>query len=307
MKKQTILLLLIATKFSFAQQDPQYSQYQFNQMVINPAYAGSRDALSVVVDARQQWGFPGAPKTQAFSVHGPLKKKRVGLGLSGYADQIGPRSTVGLYGSFAYILPLTNKLKLSFGLRAGMVSYQFDWTKLNYENTIEQGAVNSLQQQHTVPDLDAGLYLKSNSFYSGFSITHLNAAKVYDEQIAPSSSNFKYTMTPHIFFIISKGFKAGENLVINPTIMIKAASGISSTDLNLNFLIKKKLWLGTFVRTGKTIGLLAQVYVTDKFRIGYTFDRSFDKTQKQLGNGHEIMIGFDFNTFKSAMLSPRYL
>ncbi len=312
MKKIIILLLIATSTVSFAQQDPQFSQYQFNQMVINPAYAGSRDAISAVIDIRSQWAGSGAPRTQAFSVHSPLKQKRIGLGLSGYADQIGPKNTVGIYGSFAYILPITNKLKLSFGLRGGVVSYKFDWTKLTYENQNEQLAVNSLQNQHTKFDMDAGLYLKSNSFYCGLSATHLNSAKIYNEQfsdttLSSNSINFQYTMKPHLFFIISKGFQAGENLVINPTIMLKSTEGIASTDLNINFLIKKRLWLGTFLRSGSTIGFLAQFYATDKLRIGYAFDRSLSKTQNQLGSGHEIMIGFDFNTFKATMLSPRYL
>ena len=312
MKKIITLLLVVTSTLSFAQQDPQFSQYQFNQMVINPAYAGSRDAISALVDLRSQWAGSGAPRTQAFSLHSPLKKKRIGLGLSGYADQIGPKNTVGVYGSFAYILPVSNKLKLSFGLRGGFVSYKFDWAKLTYENPTEQQAVNSLQNQHTKFDLDAGLYLKSNSFYCGLSVTHLNSAKIYNEQLSNSvaggsSINFKYTMRPHLFFIISKGFAAGENLVINPTIMIKSSEGIASTDLNINFLIKKRVWLGTFLRSGGTMGFLAQFYATDKLRIGYAFDRSFSKIQNQLGSGHEIMIGFDFSTFKATMLSPRYL
>lgn len=314
MKKIFIIVITLSTWSCLAQQDPQFSLYQFNQMVINPAYAGGRDALSVVLDVRQQWGgFSGAPRTQAFSLHGPLKKKRIGLGVSGYADQIGPKSNAGVYGSFAYILPINNNLKLSFGLRAGVVSYKFDWSQLTYQNGSEQIDANTAQSQQTRPDLDAGLYLKSNTFYCGLSATHINGSKIYNNESLPvgnvkgSTVNFNYSLMPHLFFIISKGFKAGENVVINPTIMIKTTSGITSGDLNINFLIKKKLWLGTFIRNGNAIGALAQFYVTDKFRIGYAFDRSVNNTQSRLGNGHEIMIGFDFNTFKSAMLSPRYL
>jgi type IX secretion system PorP/SprF family membrane protein len=297
---------------SFAQQDPQYSQYQFNQMVINPAYAGSRDALSAVIDVRQQWsGFDGAPRTQAFSLHGPLKKKRIGLGLSGYADQIGPKKTVGVYGTFAYILPINNKLKLSFGLRGGILSYNFDWNKISYQNPNE-GALNyAPQSQHTVADVDAGLFLKSNSFYGGVSATHINGAKVYNEKIVvvstQSTYDLNYTLNPHLFFIVSKGFKLNDNLIFNPTLMIKHVSSVNSTDINLNFLIKQRAWVGVFVRGGNTVGALAQFYITPQFRIGYTYDTSLGKTQKQLGSGHEIMIGFDFNTFKSKMLSPRYL
>ena len=130
-----ILLILscaLALPF-FAQQDPQYSQYQFNQMVINPAYAGTKDVLSAVIDIRKQWsGFDGAPNTQSLSFHGPLKKKRIGLGLSAYNDAIGPKRVTAAYGNISYILPLTTKLKLSFGIRAGFINYVFDFNKMNY-------------------------------------------------------------------------------------------------------------------------------------------------------------------------------
>lgn len=303
---------MVSTTVALAQQDPQFSQYQFNQMVINPAYAGSRDALSVVVNVRQQWsGFDGAPRTQAFSLHGPLKKKRIGLGLSGYADQIGPKKTFGLYGSFAYVLPITNKLKLSFGLRGGIVNYNFDWSKITYQNPTEGAANYAPQAQHTIVDVDAGLFLKSNSFYCGLSLTHLNGAKIYNEQVTvvntSGSYNLNYNLNPHLFFIISKGFKLSENLVFNPTIMIKSVKGITSGDINANFLIKQRIWLGAFYRGENTLGGLLQVYVTEKFRIGYAYDFSMNSTQRALGSGHEIMIGFDFNTVKTKMLSPRYL
>lgn len=312
MKKIITSFALAFAVVGFAQQDPQFSQYQFNQMVINPAYAGSRDALSAVVNVRQQWsGFDGAPRTQAFSLHGPLKKKRIGLGLSGYADQIGPKKTVGVYGSFAYILPITNKLKLSFGLRGGIVSYNFDWSKISYQNPNEGPSNFSPQSQHTIVDVDAGLFLKSNSFYCGISVTHLNGAKIYNENISvintPTTYNLNYNLNTHLFFIISKGFKLSENLVFNPTIMIKTVKGITTSDINANFLIKQRVWIGTFYRGENSIGALLQVYVTEKLRIGYAYDVSMSHVQRQLGSGHEIMIGFDFNTVKSKMLSPRYL
>ncbi len=312
MKKIITSIALVLTAVGFAQQDPQFSQYQFNQMVINPAYAGSRDALSAVVNIRQQWsGFDGAPRTQAFSLHGPLKKKRIGLGLSGYADQIGPKKTVGVYGSFAYILPIKNKLKLSFGLRGGIVSYNFDWSKISYQNPNEGPSNYIPQAQHTIVDVDAGLFLKSNSFYCGISATHLNGAKIYSESInvinTPTTYNLNYNLNTHLFFIISKGFKLSENVVFNPTIMIKNVKGITTGDLNANFLIKQRVWLGAFYKGESTIGGLFQVYVTEKLRIGYAYDVSINRTQKLLGSGHEIMIGFDFNTTKAKMLSPRYL
>lgn len=314
MKKNIIisLVILLLNNLLVAQQDPQYSQYQFNQMVINPAYAGTKDAMSVVLDVRNQWaGFSGAPRTQALSFHSPLKNKRIGLGLTAYNDMIGPKRITAAYGNFSYILPINNKLKLSFGLRAGVVNYVFDFNKLNYKDQSESVAYHTIPTNKIKPDFDAGLFLKSNSFYAGFSATHLNAAYVYNDKIQVTGSQIEYDLTyrlnTHLFFIVSKGFSVGDNLVINPTIMVKSASATLNADLNLNFLIKQRLWLGAFMRSSGSIGILTQVLVTENIRIGYSYDRTIAPIQKNLGNGHEIMIGFDFNTFKSKILSPRYL
>lgn len=315
MKKILCILSCMVGLSILAQQDPQYSQYQFNQMVINPAYAGNKDALSAVIDIRKQWGgFQGAPSTQSFSFHGPLKKKRIGLGLSAYNDAIGPKRVTAAYSNISYILQLSSKLKLSFGLRAGFVNYVFDFNKMNYKDPGETNAFANMSSNKIKPDFDAGIYLKSNSFYAGFSATHLNSAYIYNDKISytnVSGSQVEYDLTyklnTHIFAIISKGFSVNDNLVINPTIIYKGTIAVSNVDANLNFLIKQRVWLGVFYRSDATLGGLMQVYVTDKIKVGYAFDMSMGKVQKRLGNGHEIMIGFDLNTFKSKMLSPRYL
>ncbi len=154
----------------------------------------------------------------------------------------------------------------------------------------------------------------SNSFYAGFSATHLNAAYVYQDKISytnVSGSQTEYDLTyrlsTHVFAIVSKGFAVNDNFVINPTIIYKGSKSIGNIDVNLNFLIKQRLWLGAFARSSGSIGALVQVIVTDNIKIGYSFDAGLGKVQRKLGNGHEIMIGFDLNTFKSKMLSPRYL
>jgi type IX secretion system PorP/SprF family membrane protein len=315
MKKILVLFSCVFTLSFLAQQDPQYSQYQFNQMIINPAYAGTKDALSAVVDVRSQWsGFDGSPKTQSFSLHGPILKKRLGLGLSAYNDAIGPKRITAAYGNISYIMPISNSLKLSFGLRGGLVNYVYDFNKMNYKDPGEFNAVSNIITNKLKADFDAGIYLKSNSFYAGVSATHLNAAYIYNNKVSYTNItgnqieyDLAYKLNTHIFGIISKGFSVGENLVINPTLIYKGTKSISNIDGNVNFLIKQRVWLGVFYRSDVTIGALAQFIITDRIKIGYSFDTGMGKVQKRLGNGHEIMIGFDFNTFKAKMLSPRYL
>jgi len=299
----------------FAQQDPQYSQYQFNQMVINPAYAGNRDVLSVVIDIRKQWsGFQGTPNTQSLSFHGPLKNKRIGLGFSAYNDAIGPKKATSAYGNISYILPLNNKFKLSFGLRGGFVNYRFDFNKIQYKDAGETAALSQITANITKADIDAGLFLKSNSFFTGLSITHINNANIINEKInytdvlgQQRQFNLDYKLSPHLFAIISKGFLINDNLVFNPCIMYKSTKAAANVDFNLNFLIDQKIWLGVYTKSDATLGFLMQVLVKNNLRIGYSFETGISKLQRQLGRGHEIMIGYDFNTFKSKTLSPRYL
>ena len=313
--KIIIIFSFVFALASYAQQDPQYSQYQFNQMIINPAYAGTKDALCAIIDIRKQWsGFDGAPSTQSISFHGPLRKKRIGIGFSAYNDAIGPKRVTAAYGNIAYILPITRNLKLSMGVRAGFVNFVFDFNKMNYKDAGEINAVTNISANKLKPDFDAGIFLKSNSFYAGFSATHLNAVYIYNDKISYKNAtgnqleyDLTYKLNTHIFGILSKGFTVGENLVINPTLIYKGTKSLMNIDGNLNFLIKQKLWLGVFYRSDATIGALAQVIVGNNIRIGYSFDTGINKIQKRLGNGHEVMIGFDFNTFKSKMLSPRYL
>lgn len=315
MKK--IIITLFGCLFyisSQAQQDPQYSLYQFNQMAINPAYAGTRDAIAVVIDARKQWvSFPGAPTTLGFTVHSPVANNKVGLGLNVISDQIGAKSVTGAYGNFAYILKLNNKFKLSFGLRAGYLNYRFNFSKVNYKDANETTITDLANTNKGTLDLDAGLFLKSNSFFMGLSASHLNRAKIYSADYTSLTSSgtvqnytANYVLNTHLFFIVGKAFAFNENFVFSPSLMLRGVAGQMSGDINLNFLVKQRVWFGAYYRSGYGVGALLQVYVTDKLRIGYSYDTGTG-SQRLLGSSHEIMIGFDFGKYKSKTLSPRFL
>lgn len=129
------MLLIVIYLKGFSQQDPQYNMYLFNQLVINPAYTGTRDAMAIVASLRNQWvSFPGAPQTAYLSLHAPIKKYRLGYGIAAMNDRIGAKTTSAAYGSISYILPITSKWKLSFGTRAGAINYQFNLNKTEYKD-----------------------------------------------------------------------------------------------------------------------------------------------------------------------------
>lgn len=308
------MMLFLLTGLLSAQQDPQFSLYQFNQLAVNPAYAGARDAIAVVADMRKQWvSFPGAPTTLAFTVHSPVWNNKLGAGVNVLSDQIGAKSTTGVYGNVAYILKLNNSLKLSFGLRAGYLNYKFNFNKVTYKDVDEASAAGISSINRSALDLDAGLYLRGNSFYVGVSGTHINGANLYNRDYSVTGSmgqtqnlNANYILVPHLFLTAGKVFVINENLTFSPSVMVRNIKSSVSGDLNLNFLIQKRLWLGAFLKTGYGAGMLLQVYATDKLRIGYAYDAAIG-SKRLMGSSHEIMLGFDFGNYKTKTVSPRFL
>jgi type IX secretion system PorP/SprF family membrane protein len=315
MKKLVVLAIALSAVESVAQQDPQYSLYQYNQMVINPAYAGARDAIAVVADVRKQWaGFSGAPTTAAFSIHSPIANDKVGIGLNAMNDRIGAKSVSSVYANFAYILKVNNKSKLAFGARAGYTSYKFNFAEVKYKDSEEQAYADLLSANKGALDVDAGLYFRTSTFYAGVSATHLNKVEIYKNSFHVDSSGtsvsgdytLSYVLKPHVFFTMGKSFVVNENFLISPSVMVKSVASKTTVDINLNFFAAKRVWFGVFYRQNYGVGALFQVYATNQFKIGYAFDTGIGQ-RKVLGPSHEIMIGFDFKRNKSKMVSPRFL
>jgi len=315
MKKKAIFWGLVFGGLTvFSQQDAQYNLYQFNQMVINPAYAGARDAIAAVCDVRKQWvGFDGAPTTAAFSIHSPVLNKKVGIGLNALSDQIGAKSVTAVYANFSYILKLSGKFKLSFGVRAGYNSYKFNFNKVNYRDGNETALTDLASTNRGTFDMDAGLYLKSNTFYVGVSAAHINSGVLYKSSFQQMSTtgtindySLSYSLVPHLFLTMGKSFVVNENFLISPSVMVKFSQYKPSLDVNLNFFLSQRIWLGAFLRNGNAIGGLCQVYLTKQLRLGYSYDLGLGKINT-LGSSHEVMLGFDFGNSKTKAVSPRFL
>ena len=161
--------------------------------------------------------------------------------------------------------------------------------------------------------MDAGVLLKGKSFYTSLSVTHLNGGQVYDKNFqaanysgALTDYSLSYDLKPHLFLVVGKTFVVNENFLISPSIMIKSVSHTNTFDLNFNCFVVKRLWVGVFARKQSGIGALFQVYATDKFRVGYAYDAGA-RGRGRLGASHEIMLGYDFGSGKSNMVSPRFL
>lgn len=298
-----IVLLPAAVK---AQQDPQFNQYFFNPLGVNPAYAGSRGALSAAVVHRSQWvGFEGAPTTQSFAIHSPSRNKKMGLGFQAINDKIGPKNTVALSGIYAYKLRLL-KGKLSFGIRASIYNYVFNWDEINYEDN--SGFVGTLRGKETylTPSFDFGVYYSDNYNYFGVEITHLNEGKL---GIQGDNVNIESTSRQRQQVILTAGraFVINKYVTLKPSLLVKTTSNQPAfIDLNGSILLKEKIWLGLSYRRGYGAVAILEYNFSKSFRMGYSYDISVTDLNRTNGGSHEIFIGYDFNLFKSRIVSPRY-
>jgi len=310
-----IAFVVSFVQIAHAQQDPQYSQYMFNQVVINPAYIGSREALCATMDMRKQWvAMEGSPRTGTISLHGPLPVKSIGLGGHLINESIGPVKWNAAYFDFAYRFKL-GKGKLSLGLAGGLVNYNMTLSQSDYKDPGEVFPSQNLGPK-TAFDVGTGFYYYTNSFYIGGSVTHVNRPNLYKDVTyytnaasVKDTSYINFNLRPHSFLYFGKGFLINENLVINPSVILKNdnTQSVGTFDVNCNFLIKKKLWLGLSYRSGYGLVGLVQYNVTEQFKVGYSYDYGFNRIGIVGRGSHEIMLGYNFNIFKSKMLSPRYL
>lgn len=272
-------------------------------MAINPAYAGSREAISTSAFLRSQWtGFDGAPTTETITAHAPMAKRKAGLGLAIIADQIGPKKSTGILGSYAYRIKIRDG-KLSMGLRFGVYQYLFNWNEITYKDQAD--IYNTKNQTSTiVPTADFGLYYYTNSMYAGFSATHLYRGRLTD--VANQSGGFA-ELSPHLFFTVGKAWALAEKLIFSPSCMIKTVKNTPTTaDLNFSFLLNQRIWVGFSIRSNYGVVLYTQFNVTEKFKVGYSYDIGLNKIGTNAGGSHELMIGYDFNISKPLAFSPRY-
>lgn len=291
-----------------AQYDPMFSQYMNNEMFINPAYAGSRDYISTFALYRNQWvGIDGAPITQTFTVHAPLKTKKIGLGLSFMNEEIGVTKKFSVLGTYAYRLPVSEDGILSFGLQGGLTSLQENLSKLSPVDGVNIDPLFMMDTPTKIaPKAGFGLYYTKPNYYVGWSIPRL-----IESSIDPTN-NFEVNNEVnlenwHNFITLGYIFPVSDNIKLKPTIMTKAVYGAPvEWDLNINALINELIWIGASYRTGDAIALISTLNVTPQFRVGYSYDYTLTEIGDHTSGSHEISIGYDFNFKKAGISSIRY-
>lgn len=297
------LILLVGFDLS-AQQDPQYSLYMFNPLGVNPGYAGSREVLSGVLIHRSQWvGLDGAPETQVLSVNSPLKNKKMGLGLQIVNDKIGPRTTQYLTASYAYRLKLGSG-KLAFGLRGGVINYNYDWDKIEYKD--QEDAIPTTAPQSTMkPTFDFGLYYNTNTFYAGLAADHLNRGS-FNLVDGIDTVNSTARQFVNLNFTLGKAFELNDNLILKTSLLARGSNNNGNLDINGSILIKNKVLFGLTLRSTKALILMTEINVTKNLRFGAAYDYDNSDIASTTSGSFEIFLGYDIGLFNSKVVSPRY-
>ena len=291
-----------------AQQAPMYTHYMNNTLVVNPAYAGSRDALTVTAINRMQWvDFEGAPVTQSLTMHTPLSNEHMGIGLSVLNDKIGPTNTTSLVFDYAYRFNLTENSKMAFGLSVGANLFQADLSALQLDVQSDPVFLNNINN-HVTPNIGFGAYYSRERFYAGFSIPNLLETS-YSEIDQGNGTSLIGKEQRHYFFIAGALFHVTENLDFKPTSYVKMTVGAPiEADLTASFIIQKRFLLGAMFRTGDAIGGLIGFDITDQLHLGYSYDWSFGLQTFRYNKGsHELVLRYDFLFLnKKQIHSPRY-
>jgi len=307
-KLLSALLLSLVCFGAHAQQDPMYTHYMYNTLSINPAYAGSRDALTVSALHRSQWvDFKGAPMTQTLTLHSPIASKNIGLGLAASNDKIGPINNTAISGSFAYMIHLNKKSKLSLGLSGGINILQARLSGLQLDNQNDPSFQNDIRNRVT-PSVGFGIYYSRERFYAGVSTPNILESKYYESTQANGTVT-ESKANRHYFFITGAVFNLAENLAFKPTTLVKVTMGAPiQADFTASFIIMKRFLLGAMYRTGDAVGVLVGFDISQQFHVGYSYDWSVGlRTPTYNLGSHELMLRYDFIfNSKKQIQSPRY-
>lgn len=302
----TAVVLLWSVATGFAQQDAMFTHYMDNTLWLNPAYAGSREALTVTGLHRSQWvGFDGAPTTQTITMHTPIFSEKLGIGLSVLNDKIGPTQSTTINADIAYHLKLDDKSKLAFGIKAGLNIFSNALTPLK----LDQGNDNSFAsnfQSELLPNFGFGMYYYRPKFYVGLSTPRLVENKINQGLVTSTSLSSERR---HYFLIAGAVFDLTKDLKLKPTGFLKVTEAAPiQGDITLTLLCQDKYWAGLMYRSLDAAGVLVGANITEQLGIGYSFDWSFtNATGKYNSGSHEIMLRYDFIFKEKAKIkSPRY-
>jgi type IX secretion system PorP/SprF family membrane protein len=296
--------LFLTAGIAFAQQDPQYTQYMYNTINVNPAYAGSRGVTSVFLLHREQWiGLDGAPVTSTASLNKPINNTNLGYGISFVNDQIGisDENTVSI--DVSYSIKTSEDYKLSFGIKGSANILSVDYSRLTLRNPEDA----YLSQQSNInnrftPNFGTGIYLHSDRNYFGLSVPNLLETKHYNDNISSVASD-----RMHFYLIAGSVFDLDSDIKFKPALMTKMVRGAPlQVDVSGNFLINEKVTLGVAYRWSAALSAMVGFQITDSWYIGYSYDAETTKLANYNSGSHEIFLRYELFNKYNKVVSPRF-
>jgi len=313
MRKLLMLnLLLLMCIGGYAQQEAQYTQFMYNKLSLNPAYAGSSGVPCFSCIHRSQWvGFEGAPSSQVLNFHMPTFKKRVGLGVSLAHDKIGPIQSYTASMMYAYRMKL-NKGNLSIGMRGTLRGYRVNWSETLATHS-DDGEIPTENTTRILPNFGFGLYYDTDKFYVGISTPAMLKGDLSYTYLSNESSFGTEQM--HIYLMAGYVLDLNANIKFKPAALVKYTPN-SPMDLDLNgtFIFVDKIWLGLSYRMGgdankgigESIDLLAQYQISDKLRAGISYDFTLSKLQDYNSGTFEVQLEYCLHSKDKRLTNPRF-
>lgn len=308
----TILVLTtlgLCTEKSYAQQDAQFTNYMYNPLSFNPAYAGSRDVLSMIGLYRSQWvGLEGAPRSLNFGMHSPVGEK-VGLGLNITHDEIFLAQETYIDAAFSYTLDVSEKGKLNLGVSGGVHLLDINSNRANTGEFDLNDALANIDLNRFSPQVGIGAFYYTDKFYLGLSAPAIIETEHFDESAISNNSNSSATARERVNYYLTTGytFDINKDLVFKPALLTKLVQGAPlQVDVSANFLIHERLTLGAAYRWSAALSGLAAFQVTDQILIGFAYDWETTELQRYNDGSFEVFLRFElFNKAKN-LLSPRF-
>jgi len=306
MKKIFAFLFVIGSALTvFGQQELLVSQYMFNGLMLNPAYAGTHPYFSASALHRSQWvQFEKAPVSQVFSIDGPVANDKLGIGLLVHNDKLGVTSQLDVSANISYKLDLGSG-KLSFGLRAGFSNYSAKLSDVIVWQAGDQVYERNDISGEFIPKFGFGMYYYTEKFYAGVSVPNIYSL---DDNILIEESQDEGYFDQHYYFNTGLVIEPSSTFAIKPSILVKyVPSAPVEVDLNCNFMFFRKFWIGAGYRTGDALIGMLEYNITPQLRAGYAYDFTLTDIADYSNGSHEVMVAFDFGKRVDIKTrSPRY-
>jgi type IX secretion system PorP/SprF family membrane protein len=296
-----IMIWLCSQSSTFAQQQYVLTQYMFNNLVLNPAYAGSHETWSLTAMTRYQWvGIEGAPRTQTFTAHGPISAdKNSSVGLMVINDTYGAIQLNNFYGAYSYRVSFSSDRHLTLGVQGGASTFNVDLSNANLIDE-DDPALNGDNMKSVLPNFGTGVYYHGRKFHAGFSIPYMHNNRL--NQLESDLSRQKR----HYYFMAGSDLELGPNLVYKPSFLVRYVSGVSPVvDLNSSVLVNDIIWLGLTYRIQNSFDFIFEIQFTDKLRFGYSYDHLSSELNQVTTGSHELVLNYRIKKNSGKVYHPR--